>query len=783
MAIVQPVTENRKELRPVARNPVVAADFSGGEILGRAVAQAGEQAGNFVEQQNLINIRHAETAARDADNQATLARQRLYYEGDQAFFNQEGRNAINAAPALQAERERIDREALANLHDPLSQRLYRDVATRRRIADNEQISRHLHIEGNRYEDSVDEDALRVATSGAVNAADNPAEIVRQIDTADTIVERSAVRHGLGAPGSPEVVNRQRRAAANIVGAVADRIRQRPRTEGGGPGEAQAFIVSMADRIDPVEATRLLRGIEDEAAQESANRDVEHYLVTTGTEEQATAPPNATPGNARPTPVPPNAAVHAAIGAQESGSRERGPDGRVVTSRAGAQGMMQVMPDTERQPGFNIRPGNGTDADRSRVGRELYDALLRHYNGNITLALTAYNWGQGRVDAHIRTHGDPRTGRVSDAAWLASIPNSEARNYAPAVLRRLGETPAASAASPQNQAPTYQGEEINLAATINRIEADRELSYPQQRALIAAARERHGLGAQARQEAEQRVADLGYTAMTALGDNYTRYEQLPLNVRRQIDANPRLAYQFHQIAESNLHEAERRAAAGPPAYGQQFMDLLEASQGGPQDRALFQRVDLRSPRYNITNGERAELMRVQGSYRRAGEEQDRQVANREAVNVDRVRTYVGRVAVEGRFAPGVRGARMTEPQRQNFVLLTQRVIDRVRARQAEKHDQVTDEELQGIVASEVRPVTVVTQGWFGERRGNPIPGYLARQTAEQNPGGYVRTEIEDVPGVPRAAEQAIVDAYRRENANAYPSPAQIADLYHRRRAMR
>lgn len=783
MAVVQPITENRKELRPVARNPVVAAEFDGGQIIGRAVAQLGEAGANFAEQQNTINIRNAETMARDADNQATLERQRLYYEGETAFFNLEGRNALTAAPTLQAERERIDRENLARLQgNRLAQDIYRARAERRRIADNERIAQHLHTEGNRYEDSVDEEALRVATAGAVNAADNPAEIIRQLDTADTIVARSTQRHGLGAPGSPEVVNRQRRAAANIVGAIADRIRQRPRAEGGGPSEAQAFIVSMADRIDPVEATRLLRGIEDEAAQESANRDVEHYLVTTGAQEQAAAPAPVAGGNVRPTPVPPNAAMHAAIGAQESGSRDRDEQGRLVTSRAGAQGRMQVMPATERAPGFNIRPGNGTDEDRSRVGRELYDALLRHYNGNVTLALTAYNWGQGRVDNHIRTHGDPRTGRISDSAWLATIPNEEARNYAPSVLRRVGVTPAASAGSPQNQTPTYQGEEINLAATINRIESDRELSYPQQRALIAAAERRHGLGAQARQEAEQRIADLGYTAMNALGDNYTHYEQLPLNVRRQIAANPRLEYQFRQIAESNLHEQQRLAAAGPPAYSQQFMDLLEASQGGPQDRVAFQRIDLRSPYYNITNGERAELMRVQGSYRRSGEEDARQVANREAVNIDRVRTYVGRVAVEGGFGSGIRGHPMTAPQRENFVLLTQRVIDRVRARQAEKHDQVTDEELQTIVASEVRPVTVVTRGTLGERR-EQMPGYRARPTAEANRDRYLRTETPPAPGVPLAASQQIINAYRRENAGAYPTEAEIVELYNRRRSMR
>lgn len=773
MAVVTPITENRVNPKGLASARLQPAAFTGGETIGRAVAQLGQAGLSAAEQENENEIAEARVAARDADNAATLARQALYYDGDNAFFNQRGRNALNARPELQAQRERIDREAAERLQgDPLAQEMYAEISARRRIADNEQISRHLNTQRIDYENSVDQDGIRVAIGQAVQNEHDSAEIHRNLVTVQDIAERRARRTGLD---SPEAIRSARgQAAAALVGQVAERMRLRS------PAEAQAFIVAHGDEVDPLDLTRLLAAVDDEAAEETARDDVLPYVVTVQTEDQAQpAPANDRTGNARPTPVPGTSVMHAAIAGQESGNRERDAQGRLITSSAGAQGRMQVMPATSADPGFGVTPArNGSDAERSRVGRDYYDAMLRRYNGNVVLALTAYNWGPDNVDAHMRAHGDPRTGRISDSAWLATIPNREAQNYAGSVLRRAGTRPATSPGSPSAQAPTYAGEEINLAATINRIESDPELTYARKQALIRAATQMHGLGNQARAEADQRLTDLAYEQMNRLGDNYTNYNQLPLTVRQQLSANPRIEYQFRQIAQTNLEHQRRLAEAGPPAGSAQYLDLLEASQGNPGERVAFMRVDLRSPQFNITHGERAELIRTQGSYRREGERDAEGVAQREGVNIDRVRTYVGRVAVEGRFAPGVRGHPMTAPQRQNFLLLTQRVIDRTRVEQARLHRQLTDEELQTIVATEVRPVTVITQGTLGERR-TALPNYLARPAAEADRGRYRGTEVAPPAGVPPRDAAAISEAYRRENAGARPTDRMIVEIYNRR----
>jgi soluble lytic murein transglycosylase-like protein len=72
----------------------------------------------------------------------------------------------------------------------------------------------------------------------------------------------------------------------------------------------------------------------------------------------------------------------------------------AVSRAGAQGIMQLMPATSLQYGV----ANPFDADENIAGGAHYlRDLLTRYHGNIELALAAYNAGPGAVDA---AHGIP-----------------------------------------------------------------------------------------------------------------------------------------------------------------------------------------------------------------------------------------------------------------------------------------------------------------------------------------------------------------------------------------
>jgi len=66
------------------------------------------------------------------------------------------------------------------------------------------------------------------------------------------------------------------------------------------------------------------------------------------------------------------------------------------SRAGAQGLMQLMPATARRFGVSD-PWN--PAQNIRGGVEYLAWLLRRFNGNLTLAAAGYNAGENAVDRH------------------------------------------------------------------------------------------------------------------------------------------------------------------------------------------------------------------------------------------------------------------------------------------------------------------------------------------------------------------------------------------------
>lgn len=79
--------------------------------------------------------------------------------------------------------------------------------------------------------------------------------------------------------------------------------------------------------------------------------------------------------------------------------ESGGNVRAV-SRAGARGLMQLMPGTAAQLGV----GDSFKPDENVRGGSTYlDALLIHYHDNLALALAAYNAGPAAVDKY---HGIP-----------------------------------------------------------------------------------------------------------------------------------------------------------------------------------------------------------------------------------------------------------------------------------------------------------------------------------------------------------------------------------------
>jgi soluble lytic murein transglycosylase len=131
-----------------------------------------------------------------------------------------------------------------------------------------------------------------------------------------------------------------------------------------------------------------------------------------------------------TPEP--ALVHALV-RQESNFDER------AVSRAGALGLMQLMPATARQVARDLRidyaaPKLTIDPKYNvQLGRHYLGIVLNDFDGAYAMALGAYNAGPGRVRSWMREFGDPRRGEVDMLDWIEQVPFTETRNYIQRVL--------------------------------------------------------------------------------------------------------------------------------------------------------------------------------------------------------------------------------------------------------------------------------------------------------------------------------------------------------------
>jgi len=113
------------------------------------------------------------------------------------------------------------------------------------------------------------------------------------------------------------------------------------------------------------------------------------------------------------------------------------------SRAGATGLMQLMPGTARDvagklgvpyiqdkltrdPGYNVQ-----------LGTQYLGDMLHRFGGSYELALAAYNAGPARVARWLESMGDPRAGKMDMVDWIEMIPYRETRNYVQRIMEGVG----------------------------------------------------------------------------------------------------------------------------------------------------------------------------------------------------------------------------------------------------------------------------------------------------------------------------------------------------------
>ena len=120
----------------------------------------------------------------------------------------------------------------------------------------------------------------------------------------------------------------------------------------------------------------------------------------------------------------NPALALAVAQQESGFNPN------AVSKAGAQGVMQLMPGTAAQLGVT----NPLDPAQNVQGGVTYlNQLLAQFGGDQAKALAAYNWGPANVQNAVAQFG---------SNWLLSAP-AETQNYVSSIMASTGGATASS----------------------------------------------------------------------------------------------------------------------------------------------------------------------------------------------------------------------------------------------------------------------------------------------------------------------------------------------------
>ena len=274
---------------------------------------------------------------------------------------------------------------------------------------------------------------------------------------------------------------------------------------------------------------------------------------------------------------------------ESGGKRYGTDGQLLQgpmTRFGerAQGEMQVMPATAKDPGYGIKPADfsGTPEQRAdevaRVGREKLQVLVKRYGGDISKAVGAYNWGEGNVDK-----GVAKAAKGDAGDWLSLAP-SETQTYVKGIVQQYN---AGSGAAPM---PTLQQLHDQVRA---RIPADRPELRKQ---AIEETTRRFQEGVAAKKQTDEQSTVSAYDWLVKNKGDFAR---MPAQIRSAIPAD-----KFDEA----LTFAGKVSAGVPVQTDWSVYANLRAL--AATDQAKFAKTDLRAFFPTIAPAQREQLLDMQ-----------------------------------------------------------------------------------------------------------------------------------------------------------------------------
>jgi soluble lytic murein transglycosylase-like protein len=128
----------------------------------------------------------------------------------------------------------------------------------------------------------------------------------------------------------------------------------------------------------------------------------------------------------------------------------------LTSPAGAQGYFQFMPATAKQYGVEV---NNLESEAKGAAKLMSD-LLKQYNGNLQMALAAYNWGSGNIAKQgIQNMPDETRNYIPKVMGFMQNPNAKVQVATAPNQQQTQTAPAGSPGAERAQPSTTQVQQI------------------------------------------------------------------------------------------------------------------------------------------------------------------------------------------------------------------------------------------------------------------------------------------------------------------------------------
>lgn len=489
----------------------------GGEMMARE-----KQA---VDQANALRVD-------DALNQATEAALRLQHDQKDGYMAAKGADALNRQSGMSLADEytgKLD-STLSTLASGLSnedqRRLFAMKANNLRTSFLGQATAYQRGQFQDYTLSVREAAVPNATNALVLNFSDPTNVQQQVTRLRAAYEGGVDENGTFVPGMAQMQGKSaawgkeeadKAVSSAHLGAIQAAM------QAGNLNGAMAYRKKYAEQITAGDMLKI-----DGTLQQNYDTALGARIggeIVAGTASAV----NPGPFDRFANIVGEQGAFTNAIMQTESGGRRFGKDGKLLegppTRYGTAKGEMQVLDGTAKAPGLGVRPAQDeSPEERARVGRDYLGALVKRYDGDLTKAAAAYNWGYGNVDKAIKA-AEQNAGKgetVANDAWLASAPK-ETRDYVAKV-------------STQMQSPTGGVPQRPTLESLHQ-QARARLGPNASPAAIKAATDTVTQRFEDQTKAiQQRKDETVAQAMQALTQNGGRYSELPASIRSSLTLN-------------------------------------------------------------------------------------------------------------------------------------------------------------------------------------------------------------------------------------------------------